>query len=65
MMIALFFTEDTIAVSEVKSEPDAETEVATVTQNSTDEEKLLIGSGGSVEERQAGFTLTKRCLHVT
>ena len=49
----------------MKSEPDPETAVATVTQNSTDEEKLLIGSGGSVGERQAGFTLNKRCLHVT
>ena len=44
----------------MKDETEPEVAAVTSTQNSTDEEKLLIGSAGSVEERQAGFTLNRR-----
>ncbi len=35
-------------------------EATSPNQNSTDEEKLLISGTGSIEERQAGFTLSNR-----
>ena len=49
----------------MESETRNETESGSITaaQNSTDEEKLFIGSGGSVEERQAGFTLNRRYVN--
>ncbi len=45
---------------EPELKPDVEAEAATPSQNSTDEEKLLISSGGPAENVQAEFSLSKR-----
>lgn len=55
IIISIFYAE-----SETKDETESGS--ATPAQNSTDEEKLFIGSSGSVEERQAGFTLNRRYI---
>lgn len=59
----VFLSEELSVESEAKDLTEAAAEAepeAAAGQNSTDEEKLLIGAGGSVEERQAGFSLNNR-----
>ena len=58
IIISIFHADEANTESETKDETESGS--VTPAQNSTDEEKLFIGSGGSVEERQAGFTLNRR-----